>query len=73
MYSQGYFYWGKKKIKLIYFLLRREKNKQICCHRLRGHPSFLEIAYFQILATKWTHNYLQIYTGFVLCVPLFLN
>jgi len=38
--------------KLIAFLLRREKDKQICCHRLRGHPSFLEIAIFHILATK---------------------
>lgn len=41
----------EKKI-LIAFLLRREKDKQICCHRLRGHPSSLQIAYFHILATK---------------------
>lgn len=51
---------------LIAFLLRREKNKQICCHRLRGHPSFLKIASFHILAVKLTHDALQIGTGIML-------
>lgn len=34
------------------FLTEKRKTKQICCHRLRGHPSFLEIASFHILVTK---------------------
>lgn len=55
---------GKKNV--IAFLLRRVKTKRICCHRLRGHPSFLEIASFHVLGTKWTHNSLHICTGILL-------